>query len=1162
MTYPCPSCHAPATLATGCPNCGRGPDPDAAEVLRLNAELAELSGPLEEARRAYADLSARYAAVNRRREEVAARVRAAAFLAGPPAPAPVAPPRAETSPRTAQNVLFVLGGLLVGAAAIVFTGVAWATYGVGARAVILAAVTALMLAVPPLTARRGLRSTAETFAALGMLLVVLDGYAAWYADLFGIGAVDGALYAAVVCVVTAAVGSAYGRLTGLGAPGLAALVAAQPVLPLLAYWLDATAWGWALMFACTAALDLALVRTAGLPLRVLGWIGFGCAQVASGVCALAVLVFDDGTPVLLTGVPTLLVAVLLAAAGPVGRVRWLSVAGAATVPPAVAVAVLRPVTVLAESVLLVTAAGVVLAIALVALRLRVARIGALITAGAFLTVPGLMAVAVAVETMVGSLPPFVAGGPVSLTGDWQLPVALVLGAVALGLLVPPAARTAVAVGGGLLVVLALPTSLAMPWWAVSTLDLAVAAVVVLVARPALETTLAAAALAGHAVVVGLARPWSTAAVFGALALLGAAAAVRTRRGAAWWCAVGLAAVPAAVAATVYAAGAGGAWPARAGLAAVAVPLGATLLFGRLPRLVGYATPAVVALATCAAVAGGWPALSEVDEPAGVYPSVALLVLAVALLVRPAAVGRLVVGVAAVPVAALSLFAAAPALGTVLFAPYAWWDHAWTGAPSGVGLTPSNSLDITAGPAATLLILAAAALALFLRPDTALAHPAGGGVPATAGGSAVVRSGIESGDASSSPIAHGADDGDEQGSPGTRPADTDGSPTDAGLVGAQDGQPLVGGAHAGVLAVLAGFLGLGGLLAVLVVAAVPWPVVPAVALAAGIACALTAAVRSAAGAVVPAALLIGSGFSGLLPTEPATLAALGALIAAGAVVGAAGTAEVARVAGWLATVVAATNFAVAAVLAADLPLRRASFPVLAVGAVALGLGYLLRRKRPGVEGPAVDAFGHVAVLPALVLTWNDARTAAAVATIWGAVLGIRAVLPAQGARWRLGFGAAGAELLAWWLLLLSEDVALREAYTLPAAGIALAAGYIALLRDPRLGSWLALGPGLAAALLPSLTSILVADGQLIRRVLLGAGAVAIVLIGTHRRWRAPVVAGGLTLVVLTIHELAVWDLLPRWAYLAGGGLILISVAMTYERRRRDLRKVRGALARMT
>ena len=51
----------------------------------------------------------------------------------PPRPVPAAAPRpggAETSTRAVQSVLFVLGGLLLGTAAVVFTAVAWAAFGV------------------------------------------------------------------------------------------------------------------------------------------------------------------------------------------------------------------------------------------------------------------------------------------------------------------------------------------------------------------------------------------------------------------------------------------------------------------------------------------------------------------------------------------------------------------------------------------------------------------------------------------------------------------------------------------------------------------------------------------------------------------------------------------------------------------------------------------------------------------------------------------------------------------------------------------------------------------------------------------------------------------------------------------------------------------------
>ncbi|MEV6710381.1 SCO7613 C-terminal domain-containing membrane protein, partial [Micromonospora wenchangensis] len=117
--------------------------------------------------------------------------------------------------------------------------------------------------------------------------------------------------------------------------------------------------------------------------------------------------------------------------------------------------------------------------------------------------------------------------------------------------------------------------------------------------------------------------------------------------------------------------------------------------------------------------------------------------------------------------------------------------------------------------------------------------------------------------------------------------------------------------------------------------------------------------------------------------------------------------------------------------------------------------------------------------------------------------------------------------------------------------------------PGLTSWLALGPGLAAGLLPSLVSVLVApDPQPWRRLLLGGAALGVVLVGAVRRWQAPVVLGGGALVLLAVHELVRgWDLLPRWIYLAVGGLALITLAATYERRRRDVARLRAAVGRM-
>jgi hypothetical protein len=53
-----------------------------------------------------------------------------------------------------------------------------------------------------------------------------------------------------------------------------------------------------------------------------------------------------------------------------------------------------------------------------------------------------------------------------------------------------------------------------------------------------------------------------------------------------------------------------------------------------------------------------------------------------------------------------------------------------------------------------------------------------------------------------------------------------------------------------------------------------------------------------------------------------------------------------------------------------------------------------------------------------------------------------------------------------------------------------------------------------------------------------------------------------LALLAVHEVAlVWDLIPRWAPLAAAGLVLVAVATTYERRRRDLARLAGVVGRM-
>jgi len=308
-----------------------------------------------------------------------------------------------------------------------------------------------------------------------------------------------------------------------------------------------------------------------------------------------------------------------------------------------------------------------------------------------------------------------------------------------------------------------------------------------------------------------------------------------------------------------------------------------------------------------------------------------------------------------------------------------------------------------------------------------------------------------------------------------------------------------------------------------------------------------------------------------------------VVACAAGIGAAGRRTPVRVAGGIVAVVAGGVLAATAVRAADLPVRVGGYAVLAVAALALAVGaaLTLRSATGGVRGRAesigVEVAGHAAAGAALLMTVGSARYAAGVCTLWGVVLGARALLataypvpPLSGERpavphlpWALAMTALASEIGAWWLLLSSAQVALTEAYTLPLALAALGVGWLTLRAQPQRSSWLGYAPGLAAALLPSLGSVLVADGQPVRRLLLGAGAVAAVLLGAAYRRQAPVMIGGAVLAVLAVRELvAVWDLLPRWSFLAVGGLALITLAVTYERRRRDLRRLRTVVGRMT
>lgn len=196
---------------------------------------------------------------------------------GPGGPGRTAPPR------SAQNVLLSLGGLLLIIAAIAFTLVSWGAMGIGGRSAVLTAVTVGALVAPAVLLKRGLSSTAESLAALALVLTVLDAYAT---HAVAAPDADGLVFAAVASAVLAAGWAAYGlALGGLRLPLPAAVVAGQLPLLLAAWAAGASAlgFGWALLV--TAAADTALVLWGkGRGVRVTAGVGV----VATGSIALLV----------------------------------------------------------------------------------------------------------------------------------------------------------------------------------------------------------------------------------------------------------------------------------------------------------------------------------------------------------------------------------------------------------------------------------------------------------------------------------------------------------------------------------------------------------------------------------------------------------------------------------------------------------------------------------------------------------------------------------------------------------------------------------------------------------------------------------------------------------------------------------------------------------
>jgi hypothetical protein len=303
---PCSSCGRPVNPAVKCPYCG-AENPLDDELTRIEQSIADIKIRDMAIAKERAQLASKMQAAlfqrdilahaNTERAKRATKTRRkrpgrtgadAAWVAdGPPwttddgattlveDPPPVEPPprgprrpivdplptehEPETSSQSVQNILLGLGALLLGVAAVVFAGVAISNaFG---RFAILAGGAALALTMAPTVARRGLTTTAETIAAVGLVLVPMSGYTVHGTALLGGPSVPEPFFLGVTFALTAVFSFLYAGVSRLAAPRYATVLSVQPVPPLLAYAAIESPAGWALALTAVAVLDLLLLTT-------------------------------------------------------------------------------------------------------------------------------------------------------------------------------------------------------------------------------------------------------------------------------------------------------------------------------------------------------------------------------------------------------------------------------------------------------------------------------------------------------------------------------------------------------------------------------------------------------------------------------------------------------------------------------------------------------------------------------------------------------------------------------------------------------------------------------------------------------------------------------------------------------------------------------------
>lgn len=239
-----------------------------------------------------------------------------------------------------------------------------------------------------------------------------------------------------------------------------------------------------------------------------------------------------------------------------------------------------------------------------------------------------------------------------------------------------------------------------------------------------------------------------------------------------------------------------------------------------------------------------------------------------------------------------------------------------------------------------------------------------------------------------------------------------------------------------------------------------------------------------------------------------------------------------------------------------PVDRSGFAVVVAGSALVLAANRLRPRLP--DGLVVEVVCAGAVGLALIATGDDAGWLS-----WSlAVLGLAALALALSPE-RRPIGYAGPLLLAAssWVRLADAEVHAPEPYVVPLALVALGIGFARRRAQPTVSSWVAYGPALTLALVPSLLASF-DDSSARRPLLLAVAAAAVVLVGALRRLKAPLVVGAAVLALDAIRQLGAYvALLPRWVVIGALGALLFAVGVTFEQRRRDVQRIQQAFDRL-